>query len=106
MQSPTVERQARTLVYDLMNEAKEHGFGAEDKWTLIVVNDQEQARIKKDYYPVLTNKPATDDLLQVFRSVKTELKQSLSKEESQMDTMTLLNEHLNYIIAFNPKRFR
>ena len=58
MQSPTVERQARTLVYDLMNEAKEHGFGAEDKWTLIVVNDQERARIKKDYYPVLTNKPA------------------------------------------------
>ncbi|HZY37524.1 MAG TPA: hypothetical protein VFE53_12790 [Mucilaginibacter sp.] len=89
-----------------MNEAKEHGFGAEDKWTLIMVSDTERARIKKDYYPVVANKLLPDDMLKVFRSVKTELHQSLSKEESLMDTMTVLNEDLNYIIAFNPKRFR
>ncbi len=106
MQTPTVERQARTLVYDLMNEAKEHGFGTEDKWTLALVNEQERARIKKEYYPVLTNKLSPDDLLTVFRSVKTGLQHSLSKEEMQMDTMTVLNEDLNFIIAFNPKRFR
>jgi hypothetical protein len=106
MQSQTIERQARTYVYDLMNEAKEHGFGNEDKWTLIVVSDAERMRIKKDYYPVVANKVSPDALLQVFRTVKTELHQSLSKEEALMDTMTVANEDLNYIIAFNPKRTR
>ena len=106
MQPQTVERQARTLVYDLMNEAKEHGFKEEDKWTLILVTDAERARIKKDYYPVLANKLSPDDLLQVFRTVKTELHQSLSKEEMQMDYKSILTEELNHIIAFNPKRTR
>jgi hypothetical protein len=106
MQSQTIERQVRTYVYDLMNEAKEHGFKSEDKWTLTLVTEEERVKIKKDYYPVVANKVSPEVLLEVFQSVKSELHQSLSKEELLMDTRSILNGDLNYIIAFNPKRHR
>ena len=106
MQIQTIERQARTYVYDLMNEAKEHGFKEEDKWTLILVTEKERMQIKTDYYPVIVNKVPPEMLLQLFHSVKSELHQSLSKEESEMDYRSILNSEFQYIIAFNPKRFR
>jgi hypothetical protein len=106
MQSQAIERQVRTYVYDLMNEAKEHGFKSEDQWTLNLVTEEERIKINKDYYPVVANKVSPEVLLEVFQSVKYELHQSLSKEELLMDTRSILNGDLNYIIAFNPKRHR
>jgi hypothetical protein len=106
MQSQTIEREVRTYVYDLMNEAKEHGFKPEDQWTLNLVTEEEGIKIKRDYYPVVANKVSPEVLLQVFQSVKSELHQSLSKEELLMDTRSILNSDLNYIIAFNQKRHR
>jgi len=102
----TVEREARAYMYDLMNEAKEHGFKAEDKWTLCLVTKSAQEQIKKDYYPTVTNKVPPEILLQLFHMLKSELHQSLSKEEALIDTKSILDGQLNYIIAFNPKRQR
>ncbi len=101
-----IENQARTYVYDLMNEAKEHGFKTEDKWTLILVTESEQKRIKNNYYPIVANKVSPEILLQLFQAVKSGLHQPLSKEELQIDTKRILHDHLNYIVAFNPKRHR
>ena len=53
MQEQTIEIQTRLYVYDLMNEAKEHGFGADDAWQLDLVTEADKKRIQKDYYSLL-----------------------------------------------------
>lgn len=106
MQYQSVEREAQSYMYDLMNEAKEHGFKAEDKWTLCLVTKSAQEQIKKDYYPTVVNKVAPEILLRLFHLVKSGLHQSLSKEELLIDTKCIIDGQLNYIIAFNPQRQR
>ncbi|MDB5007564.1 MAG: hypothetical protein JWQ84_261 [Mucilaginibacter sp.] len=106
MQEQAVENQTRIYLYDLMNEAKEHGFKNGDQWELSLVTDNEKTRIMKDYYPAVATKIFPEILLQVFQSVKSNLSQSLSKEEQQMDTKSILKDELNYIVAFNPNRPR
>jgi hypothetical protein len=106
MQPQMIENQVRTYMYDLMNEAREHGFKEEDKWTLILVTENEQKRIRNNYYPAVANKVSPDILLQLFLAVKSGLHQPLSKEESAMDIKTILHDNLNYIVAYNPKRHR
>lgn len=106
MFSLTVKKQALTYVYDLKNEANEHGFKAEDRWTLNLVSDSEKTRIQREYYPAVVSKVSKDVLLDVFQTIKLEMQQSLTSEEELMDIKSVLNSELNYIIAYNPKRQR
>ncbi|MFI5162868.1 MAG: hypothetical protein ACHQHN_16420 [Sphingobacteriales bacterium] len=106
MQDQVIETQTRMYVYDLMNEAKEHGFKNDDNWELSMVTEAERTRIQRNYYPAVASKAFPDMLLPVFQSVKSRLNQSLSKEEQLMDSKSVLKDDLKYIIAFNPKRIR
>jgi len=106
MQYQLAEREARSYMYDLMNEAKEHGFKAEDKWSLCLVTKSAQEQIRKDYYPTVVNEVSPEILLKLFHLVKSGLQQSLSKEELLIDTKSIIDGQLHYIIAFNPKRQR
>jgi hypothetical protein len=106
MDSPSVKVQTLTYMYDLMNEAKEHGFKADDQWELSMVTESDRVRIQKDYYPAVASKEFNGILLQVFQSVKSEMHIPLSKEEQQMDNQSIINGDLKYIIAYNPKRTR
>ena len=106
MQEQNIETQTRIYVYDLMNEAKEHGFKDEDTWELSMVTEAERSRIQRNYYPAVASKVFPEILLPVYQSIKSRLKQSLSKEEEEMNNSTILRDDLKYIIAFNPKRVR
>jgi hypothetical protein len=106
MDLAAIKVQTMTYVYDLMNEAKEHGFKADDTWELSLVTETDRVRIQKDYYPAVASKALSDILLQVFQSVKSELHLPLSQQEEQMNSQSILKDELKYIIAFNPKRAR
>jgi hypothetical protein len=106
MENQQVQSQARMYVYDLMNEAKEHGFKSEDKWNIAVATEADRARMQKEYYPVVTNKLPQNTLVDVFHFIKATLKQSLSSEELQMDAQSIEKNEQRYIVAFNPKRLR
>jgi hypothetical protein len=106
MDLAAIKIQTMTYVYDLMNEAKEHGFKADDTWELSLVSETDRVRIQKDYYPAVASKVVSGMLLQVFQSVKSELHLPLSQHEEQMNAQSILHEGLQYIIAFNPKRAR
>ena len=106
MDLAAIKVQTMTYVYDLMNEAKEHGFKADDTWELSLVSETDRVRIQKDYYPAVASKAFSDILLPVFQSVKSALHSPLSKEEELMNNHTILTNELKYIIAFNPKRAR
>jgi hypothetical protein len=106
MDLAAIKVQTMTYVYDLMNEAKEHGFKADDTWELSLVSETDRVRIQKDYYPAVASKVVSGMLLQVFQSVKSELRLPLSQHEEQMSPQSILTDELQYIIAFNPKRAR
>lgn len=106
MKKETIENETRMYLYDLMNTAKEHGFKADDNWELSMVTDTERIKIQKDYYPTIATKVFPELLLQVFHLTKTRLNQSLNATEESMNNRTVVNNELNYIVAFNPKRPR
>jgi uncharacterized membrane protein (UPF0182 family) len=106
MESQQVQSQARMYVYDLMNEAREHGFKSEDKWNIALATEADRVRMQKEYYPVVANKVPQSTLLDVFQFIKATLKQSLSTEELQMDSQSVQRNEQQYIVAFNPKRLR
>jgi hypothetical protein len=102
----TVEKQTRTYLYDLMNEAKEHGFKQDDQWSLSMATDAERSKIQRDYFPAVASKVSPEAMLEIFQSVKSELQQPLNAEEMQVDTKTILKKDFKFIVAFNPKRTR
>ncbi len=106
MKEQTIENQVKMYLYDLMNTAKEHGFKADDNWELSMVTDTERIKIQKDYYPTIATKIIPEFLLQVFHLTKFRLKQSLNKNEESLNNRSVVNNELNYIVAFNPKRPR
>jgi hypothetical protein len=106
MDKQAIEAQIRLYLYDLTNEAKEHGFNDDDRWQLSMVTEAERKRIEKEYHPAISSKAFPDALLTAFHIVKSRLKQSLNKDEQQMDGDAGLNADLKYIIAYNPKRMR
>jgi len=102
----SIENQTKMYLYDLMNTAKEHGFKAEDNWELSMVTDIERQKIQKDYYPTIATKVIPEFLLQVFNLTKVKLNQSLNKIEGSLNSRSVVNSELSYIVAFNPKRPR
>ncbi|MDN3551487.1 hypothetical protein [Mucilaginibacter aquaedulcis] len=105
MDKQVIESQVRMYMFDLLNTAKEHGFKGEDSWELSMVTNSERIKIQKDYYPTLAAKIVPEILLQVLHTIRTRLNQS-NKGEQKPDDRNALNEDLNYLVAFNPKRPR
>jgi hypothetical protein len=102
----TIESQTRMYMFDLLNTAKEYGFKGEDNWELSMVTNTERIKIQKDYFPTVAAKIVPEILLQVLHTIKARLNQQAYKGEQKPDERTALNEDLNYLVAFNPKRPR
>ena len=106
MKNTSTEGQARSYVFDLMNEAKGHGFKADEEWQLSMSTEAEKTIICRDYYPFVADKVAPDVLLDVFKAIKTALNQPLSKEEAEISHQNVLTNGFKFIVAVNPKRIR
>jgi hypothetical protein len=106
MANQTIDYQASVYVYDLNNCAKEYGFKPDEEWTFSMANDAEKKILEKRYYPVITAKVLPEILSELFNLVKTKLKQARTNMEHNLDTDNAPDSPLQYLIAFNPKRFR
>ena|ERR1700761_2922414 len=106
MKEQTIENETKMYLYDLMNAANEHGFKADDSWELSMVTNSERIKIQKDYYPTIVTKVIPEFLLQVFNLTNSKLKQSSNKSGESLNNRNVVNNELNYIVAFNPKRPR
>src|ERR1700744_996559 len=76
-----VTNQANLFLFDLKNEASEHGFKDEDSWTLQLATDEDITSLKRFHHPMVFLKLRPESLLNVFQQVKDKLQQALSKEE-------------------------
>jgi hypothetical protein len=106
MSEQTIEIQTKMYLYDLTNLAKEHGFKADDNWEFSMASNADRIKIQKNYYPTAATKMGPEILLQVLNSVKEGLKQSYTRDDSQVDKRTIIADELDYLVAFNPKRPR
>jgi len=106
MDNQKVAFQAKLYVYDLNNCAREFGFKDDEGWELNLVSTEDKATLQKKYYPVVTTKVVPEVLAELFNEVKAQLVQAKSNIQNKLDVDRLSVHDLQYLVAFNPKRYR
>ena len=106
MSEQSIETQTKMYLYDLTNLAKEHGFKADDNWEFSMVTNADRLKIQRNYFPTAATKMGPEILLQVLNQVKARLNQSYTRDDNSIDKRTIIEDELDYLVAFNPKRPR
>lgn len=99
-------RQVNLFLFDLKNEAKEHGFSIEDSWALQLVTDQEIESLKLNHHPIVSLSLGPDALLNAFQQVKGKLQQSLSKHEIELTISDLIRDDIKQMAAYPAREER
>ena len=106
MASQTIEFQAKMFLFDLNNSAKEHWFKTDEAWEIILATADEKSALEKKYYPTISTQVLPEMLAELFELIKKKLVLVVSDLEKKSDTKTVIKNHLQYLIAFNPQRQR
>jgi hypothetical protein len=106
MNSQKVEYQANIFLFDLNNSAQEHWFKTDETWEISLATADERSALEKKYYPTISAKVLPEMLAELFGLVKKKLFMIQSDQEKSLNTDTVIKKHLQYLIAFNPKRQR
>ena len=106
MDNQKVAYQAKLYLYDLNNCAREFGFKDDEGWELKLVSNEENTTLQKRYYPVISTKVVPEILAELFNQVKSQLVQAKSNIQNKLDMEQLSVHDLQYLVAFNPKRYR
>ena len=102
----TIEFQAKIYVYDLKNCAREFGFKADEHWEVSMATIAEKTAIEQQYFPTLSASVLPEMLAEMLGSVKFKLTQKLAGIEKALDTATIREQHLQYLVAYSPNRLR
>lgn len=100
MNNPTVEKQAKNLIYELKNCANEYGFKVEG-WKLSMGTVAEKEKLEKKYYPFFSLKVQPELLPGICITIN-----KILRLGSEIKEQSSINQNLQYLIAFNPARIR
>ena len=92
--------QVELFLFDLKNEATEHGFKADESWNLQIASEEEMTTLKRQYHPVVSLKLQPDVLLNVYLQVKSKLQQALSKIDLALTDDDLSRDDKRHLAAF------
>lgn len=106
MAAQTVDLQASMFLFDLGNSAKEHWFKTEETWEVSLATDDEKLAMEKKYFPTVSIKVLPEQLVELYGLVKKRSTIVHSDVENTLNTDTIIKNHLQYLIAFNPNRQR
>lgn len=106
MKDQTVEFLAKVYVYDLNNCASEFGFKADENWEVGMASSSEKADLEKKYFPTLSARVLPEMLAEMMSSVKFKLSQPLAVIKQYTDTRSILQQELQYLVAYSPNRLR
>lgn len=98
--------QVNLFLFDLKNEAAEHGFRVEDSWTLQLATEEQTISLKRHRHPMISLKLHPDILLSAFRAVKIGLQQPLSRQESEVTVSDIGREGISVIVAYSSREPR
>lgn len=88
------------FLFDLRNEASEHGFAPGHSWILQLATNEELSGLRKYHYPIVSLKLQPDILLDVFRHLKSKLKQALNEKEATLTVGDAIKDGLGQIAAY------
>lgn len=106
MKDQTVDYQAKVYVYDLNNCAQEFGFKADETWEVGMASSSEKADLEKKYFPTLSARVLPEMLAELMSAVKFKLSQRLADIVQCTDTKSILQQELQYLVAYSPNRLR
>jgi hypothetical protein len=98
--------QVNLFLFDLKNEATEHGFRTEDSWTLQLATEEQIIGLKRHHHPMISLRLHPDMLLSAFRQVKTKLQQSLNKQELALTIGDIDRDRISQIAAYSSRKPR
>jgi len=99
-------RQVNIFLFDLKNEATEHGFKSDDSWTLQLATDADMVSLRRNHYPMVSVKLCPDALLNVFQQVKGKLQQALSMQEVELTVDDLTRDGITQMTAYPAVKLR
>ncbi|GAA4089864.1 hypothetical protein [Mucilaginibacter panaciglaebae] len=88
------------FLFDLKNEATEHGFKSGESWSLHMATDDEITDLKRSHHLVVSMRFKPTLLLQAYQQVKNGIQQSVSKTETELSVNDLIREGKQYIAAY------
>ena len=96
--------QVNLFLFDLKNEANEHGFKADESWNVRIVTEDGITDLQKKNHLVICLKLQPTDLLNAYLQVKRRLEQSLSKDDIALTAEDLNRSGKRYLAAY-PEKF-
>lgn len=95
-----LNNQVSLFLFDLKNEAREHGFKANESWKLELITENELISLKRYHHPVIYLRLQTQALLKVYQQVKNQLQQSLSEADEALTVNNLAQDEKKYLAAY------
>lgn len=99
-------KQVNLFLFDLKNEAVEHGFKADESWTLQLVTEAEMTSLKRYHHPVVSLRLQPEALLTVFQQVKNKLHQSFSKTDMSITISDIIDNDKKHLAAYPARNVR
>ena len=98
--------QVNLFLFDLKNEAKEHGFKAGETWVLQLVTEQEITDLKRQHHPVVLARLRQQALLPAYLQVKCKLQQSLSSVDLALTADDVERDNKKHLAAYPERNIR
>ncbi|PTR00840.1 hypothetical protein C8P68_10168 [Mucilaginibacter yixingensis] len=99
-QEQAMNSQVNLFLFDLKNEATEHGFKDGESWNLELVTETEMIDLKRHHYPIISVRLLPHALLKVYQQVKSKLQQSLTPAEASLTAGDLANTEKRHLAAY------
>ncbi len=105
-QPSIVDGQVELFLFDLKNEAIEHGFKAGESWNLRIATDKEIISLKKEHHPVISLRLQRENLLKAYLQVKRKLEQPVNNSDMALTDDDLAADEKRHLAAFPARNIR
>ena len=104
MKNKTAAFEADLFNFQLKNTEAECGFKADDSWTVLLADEKEMEKLRRNYIPSVISQVMPNILVDVYKKVKTKVGQPEDEEVVALTKKEVEKLKLNYIVAYNEKR--
>lgn len=101
-----VDNKVSIFLFDLKNEATEHGFKSGDSWNLQMATDEEVTDLKRNHHLVVSMRFKPNILLQAYHQVKSGVQQPISKNEADLSVNDLIRAGKQHVAAYPSRMLR
>lgn len=101
-----IDNKVNIFLFDLKNEAVEHGFKEGDLWDVQLTSDIEMKHLKRAHNLVVSMRLQPQVLLKAYQRVKSGLKQTLSSTDAELTELGITNSEKQYLTAVPVRHVR